>query len=220
MTGSGGDLHSLTFAEHVVVEGYKAAAAKAVSDADTLADKIVTASFSVATAYGAVVALVTPKDSPSTMLIVAPFVVIAGAIGLALLAQSFTLPLQVSNDFATVQASLASTTSKKRWTGRGALAVLAIGVALAGYAIYETYGPGAEEDKPSTAVELWLTTAGEVVMTDACGTSKSPVSGMIHDTSELSETRVEIVLDATVCTNGAGTLVLPQKAISAAKVTG
>jgi hypothetical protein len=218
VTGNG-ELQSLTFAQHVVVEGYKAAAAKAVSDADTLADKIVTASFSVATAYGAVVALVTPKDSQSPTLIVAPFVVIALAIGLALLAQSFTLPLEVSNDFATVKSNLASTTTKKRWTGRGALAVLAIGVALAGYAIYETYGPGAE-DKPSTSVQLWLTPAGNTVMTKACGSSTSPVSGLVDGTSALSETRVEVELDTTSCPDGAGTVVLSQKAISIAKTTG
>jgi len=96
------ELRSETFSEKVVIDSYTAAATGALAAADAVADKIATAGFSIATAYAAVIALVAPKDSKSTMFVVSPFVLLGAAVVLALVAQSIKMSLDPTNDTTVV----------------------------------------------------------------------------------------------------------------------
>ena len=85
------ELRPPTLAENLAIEGYKTAITTALASVNGVCDKIVTAAFSVATAFGAVVALVAPKESPAPLLMALPFLLFAAAVALALYAQSIAV---------------------------------------------------------------------------------------------------------------------------------
>jgi hypothetical protein len=210
-------LRAPTFAESAAIDTYKEAVTGALSSADSVSDKIVTAAFSVATAFGAIVALVTPKDSTSHYLVALPFVLLAAAIGAALYAQSRAVPIKPTDDLTTVKSSVDSTVRSKRLWGRVALAALAAGMLVAGGVLVSTYRESTKKSTP-TAVQLWLTPAGASTVARACGPgTPSPLKGTVADPKQLAAATVEIKVDATACPGGAGLLVLPRAAIAVAR---
>jgi hypothetical protein len=210
-------LRALTVDELVAVDSYKSAASGALEAADKLADKIVTASFSFATAYGAVIALVAPKDSTQPLIVVLPFALLGIAVGLALYAQSMAVGIQEGAQLAALRTSVSSVVDQKRSWGRGALAVLTVGLLVAGYVLHEKYAEPAEDDS-AAVVQIWLTAAGTSYVADACGNEGvAQVDGVVEKVDTLSASRVPLIVDATACPDGAGTLFLPQRAIAVAK---
>jgi hypothetical protein len=210
-------LRAPTFAETVSLDNYKAAMGNALSAADSLADKVVTASFSVATAYGAVVALVAPKDSSSPLLILAPFIALGVAVALALFAQSLGISLTDTDDLGTIRTRINSMISSKRLWGRLALVALAAGIVIAGYAVRETYGPAATSTG-STTVRVWLTPAGTNLVARVCGGGRvTELAGQVDNADQLTDSRVPITVDAKACPAGKGTILLPQRAIAVTK---
>lgn len=209
-------LRAPTFAESVAIDNYKGAVTGALASADSVSDKIVTAAFSVATAFGAIVALVTPKDSTSSYLIALPFILLAGAVGAALYAESLAVPINLSDDLATVKTSVDTTISSKRLAGRVALVALALGMLGAGLVLASTYRSSSKST--STTVSLWLTAAGDRAVKLACGNGfVSPLRGTVSDPSKLSGATISIKVEKSSCANGTATIVLPAKAVSLAK---
>jgi hypothetical protein len=210
-------LRAPTFAESVVIDSYKGAATGAIASADSVADKIVTASVSVATAFGAVVALVTPKDSTSGYVIAIPFVLLAAAVGTSLYAQSIAVPINLSDDLATVKSSIDDTIKSKRLWGRIGLGALAIGILIAALVLASTYRESKKAKAKTTAVTLWLTSSGEKTVQVACGRSfTSPLKGTVTDPAKLSGETIVVKVGKKACPAGAATLVLPRKAVALA----
>lgn len=211
-------LRSQYFSERVVIDNYVTAGTTALASADGVADKIVTAAFSVATAYAAVIALVAPKDSTSPVLTITPFVLLAVAILLALIAQSVQLQLEpATNVVEEISSRVTNCTNAKRHWGYGALAALVVGLGLAGYAIYQTYGPGAKPKVSSIRAEIWLNRAGGHLVREACGKARSPLVGRVDDESALTAATVPVRVTKYVCPKGRGTLLLPRRAIVVVK---
>jgi hypothetical protein len=209
------ELRSLLFDETVAIDNYKEAAKAALSSASDVADKIVTAAFSVATAYGAAVALVKPKDSSSPLLIVAPFAALALTVGLALYAQSIGVSTKTTTTTEQAKSIVAGAITKKRLFTWLALAVLVAGMLVAGIAVYSTYRPTA--GKTTKTVTVWLTPAGTKLVDQACKAQNvTQITGEVDDLTDLSSKRIEIAVGASACAAGAGTLVLPQTAVSVA----
>jgi MFS family permease len=209
-------LRGETFSEKIVIDSYTAAATGALSAVDGVADKITTAGFSVATAYAAVIALVAPKDSRSPVLVVLPFLFLAAAVVCALIAQAVKVPLDATDSTTEIRNRITSTVSRKRRWLWGALAALVVGLGLAGGAVYETSGPGAETSS-TTTVSIWLTSSGTRLVTDACGKASTPFTGDVADTDALSASTVPLIVTRAQCPKGAGTLVLPRRAIATSK---
>jgi hypothetical protein len=213
-------LRSQYFSEKVIIDTFVTAGTGALTRADGIAEKVVTAAFSVATAYTAVIALVAPKDSVSPPLVIAPFILFAAAIVLALMAQSVQLQLEpATNDVREISRRVQTSTRSKRDWGYGGLAALTLGLVIAGLAIYETYGPGADEKDTAIDVEIWLTPAGTRLVGAACGNVANPLVGEVADADSLSSGTVALEVTKAGCRNGAGTLVLPRRAIGIAKQT-
>jgi hypothetical protein len=210
------DLRSPTYAETVSIETYKTSAGTALSDADSFGDKIVTAAASLATAYGAVIALVSPEDTAAPLLAAAPFALLALAVAAGLYAQSIGVSIDETNELKVIRTRIATAVSDKRSAGHVGLVFLIVGVALAGYIINESYGGPADESKRSA--QIWLTPAGERLIEDACGSSATEVTGEVDEDAEPDARHLSVALDANACASGAGTLVLPSRAISVAKL--
>jgi hypothetical protein len=207
-------LRPLSFEEQVAVDNYKKATSESLAATGEMADKIVTAAFSVATAYGAVVALVAPKDSASPILVVAPFAVLALALGIALWGEGIGVPVTSATTTEDARTSVTNTIGTKRLLNNIALSVLVVAMALAGYVLYHTYRPSAGS---KMTVTIWLTSMGSHLVDQACGMSTPQIRGQVDDLSDLSSKRVQISVDKTACKSGAGTIVLPQAAIDVAK---
>jgi hypothetical protein len=208
----------LTFSEAVAVDNYKAAMSGAFSAADSVADKVVTASVSIATAYGAVIALVAPKDTPAPWQAALPFVAMAAAVGTALYAQSLGISIAPTDKVNDVLARITSTINSKRVWGRRALYALVAALIIAGYVIYEYYGPSAEEDETPAQVTLYLSSAGTKAVSLACGRKNlTSLRGEVKDVSNLSEARVSLEVSESQCPSGAGVVELSQRAITGVK---
>ena len=117
---------------------------------DSVADKVVTAAFSVATAYGAVIVLIAPKDSQTPWQAVIPFVPLALAMGLALYAQSdWDRDRRDGRCGDRPDARSKHELAGKRKRGRWSLAALVAALLAAGWVVYWFYGPSAKADEPS-----------------------------------------------------------------------
>jgi len=207
-------LRAPTFAESAAIENYRAATGGALAAADSVSDKVVIASFSVAVAFGAVVALVTPKGAASSYLIAAPFVLLAGAVGLALFSESIAVSIALSNDLEKVKTSVESTIRRKRLWARIALVVLACGMLAAGGVLVARYRATADK---RTAVSVWLTPGGEQAVAKACDSGgPASLAGTVDDPSELASGPVAITLAAGTCGPGPVTLELQRTQIEIA----
>ncbi len=210
-------LEGLTFGEAVGVDNYKGALNGALAGADSLADKIVTAALAVGSAYGAVIALVAPKDSATPWQVVWPFVPLAGAVGLALWAQSRSVSIATEDEVDKVVATINSTISEKRKYGRWALYALIAALILAGVIVAKYYGPSAKTDSQPANVTVYLNAAGAKAVGVACGgTNQTSVTGT---TTDASADPLVLKVDDKACANGGGTLVLPRRTVAATKQT-
>lgn len=214
------NLRSLTISEQVALENYKGASKEALSAASSVADKIVAAAFSFATAYGAVIALVAPEEAPEPVVAALPFVFFALAAGLALWGQSRGVGLTNSTEVADLEKAVnGAVVAKRRWS-QGALALLVIGVIVAGVIMHDNYAEPAQGDS-SIAVEAWLTPAGKVFVGNACGGAEvTKLRGTVESKEALSAMRVGLTVAKAMCPAGAGTLYFGQRMLVGVKEAG
>jgi hypothetical protein len=220
VTANGGELTPLTFSESVIVDNYRAAVGGALAAADSVADKVVTAAFAVATAYGAVITLVAPKDLQTPWQAAVPFVPLALAVGVALLTQSIGISVQPTDAVDAVRKNTINAIRWKRLLGGVSLVVLAIALVTAGWVVYSFYGPSAQTDEETpVAAELFLTPAGTSAIERVCGNADvTVVRGQVNGAEALTSPRVSLELTKAECPSGAGTVVLPQRMIAASKL--
>src|SRR5256885_11469213 len=95
--------------ESVLLDAYKEAIKGALAAADTAADKILTAAFSLTTAYGALVALAQPKAGSTPIVILLPFLPFACAAVLAVLALLPSVSVAATNELAKVTGAVSGT---------------------------------------------------------------------------------------------------------------
>ena len=220
MSGQDG-LTPLTFDQRVAVDNYRAAMTGALFAADSIADKVVTASFALATAYGAVITLVAPKDAQTPWEAALPFVPLAVGVGLALNAQRIGVDIEPTNEVERVRnATNDAIVGKRRWGGV-ALAFLTIAMLVAGWVVYKYYGPSAQtEDTTPVSAEVYVTPAGTSAIKRVCNKGGVTVlSGEVDGAAALESARVSVKVTKSECPSGAGTVVLPQKLIAASKLT-
>jgi hypothetical protein len=207
------DLRPPTFAESVAIDNYKAASKEALGSADSVADKVVTAGFSIGTAYGAVIALVSPKDTPAPLVAALPFVFLAGAIALALYAQSIPVPVEAEDRLDRLTDAVTETVQKKRVFDWLALGALVLGVLVAGIIIADKYREPAEDDSP-VAVEVLLTESGATSVGSACGlTGQDRIMGTVKNADSISADPLQLTVTEDACPDAPGTLSLPKTAV-------
>jgi len=210
------ELQALTFDQVVAVDNYKNASKEALGAVNSVADKIVTAAFSVATALGAVIALVAPEETPSPIEIGIPFLFLAGAVGAALFAQSIGIDLAGGEAIDKLHKTVKDTVKRKRKWSRVALLSLAIGMLAAGILVREAYAEPAESEPVS--VRLWLHKTGIESLASTCSTpSGRSIRGTVKTIDDLEKRSIPIEVTKKACASGAGTLVFRRMQILTAK---
>lgn len=139
------DLRVLTFREQAAFEAYKEAIKNALDSANSAVEAIATASFSIATAYGALLGLVRPKDTVVAVPVVAPIVGFALAAAIALVVRSLGVRVALTaNTVDSVVGDINGTIKAKRIGGWIAVALLFVTLIVAGLLVVAAYAPPAD----------------------------------------------------------------------------
>jgi hypothetical protein len=133
-------LRPLQFDEQVYVKAFPDAISKAIEASDDACGTILTASFSIATAYGAAIALVTPKDAQSPAVTLAPFIILALAVVVAMIGKAAGVSLKRVETVEQARASIKNAVWTKRIASWVAIVLLAAGMVVAGAVVYATFG--------------------------------------------------------------------------------
>lgn len=203
-------LEDLTWEDQVLIDTHKAALEKALESGDGACGTIVTACFSLATAYGAVIALVAPKDKQAPLLVVAPFLLLAGGAVVALVGKATGISLDRFATTKQVKRLVEQAIRAKRKASWWAVGLAATGVCLAGYVVFATYGEPATPAVKNS--EIVFTAVGKTQFASACGAAADSVVG----TATLGERWVTIALegDAATACRDVESLTLPAAAIA------
>ncbi len=206
------DLRGVTFGEQALFDAYKEALKGALDAADKTADTILTATFSIATAYGALIGLVSPKDQQGPILLGLPFVFFAFAALAAMLARTRRVPVKVQNRVDDVTSAISNTVKWKRIFAGAALAAIATAMGVAAWVVVKAYAaPSLPQPAPVTIV---LTKDGVRALRATCPAAGVKLRADLSD-SALAEDFVEARLAAGVCGKGPRTVKLAKEDIAA-----
>ena len=135
-------LRPISLEEEIALEAYREAVKAGLTAADGAADKVLTASLSIATAYAGLLALVKPDKEAAPTLLALPFI----AFGIAALAAAWALAKGVTS-LAQLKVDAVRTAvdgtldSKRAWT-RGSVIILVIALGIAAFVVVTVYGAG------------------------------------------------------------------------------
>ena len=208
-----GAAHQLTYTERIIDDVYQDALKTSLKTADTTSNLILTTAFSILTGYGAILALVSPKDSPAPVTVAVPPAILSAAVLLALAATTRSVELADHGDLTKVIGTVKRTRWWKRFLNVLAVVMLTLGLALAGVIIARTYR---SEPKPDVNARVVLTRRGQQIVMQVCATPATvmTLNGVVKDRNERE---LLLQLDAETCPSGAGTLVLPRSAVEIVK---
>ncbi|MDQ6948676.1 MAG: hypothetical protein M3256_21065 [Actinomycetota bacterium] len=162
---------------------------------------LLTAAFSVATAYGAVIALVAPKDKQAPVLVALPFVGIAVAVVAAMIGRTTGVSLVATNDVGVIRNDVTSAVGRKRQMANIAIVALAAALIVAGYVLGATYRSTPATAASNSNVVVTFTPDGKRVFDAACGSDAATVTGKLQTASPLLKDFVTVAPSApTKCT--------------------
>lgn len=165
-------LMPLTFEQSMLIELYREGYKASITSADGSCEKITTGAFALATAYGALIALVVPKDAVAGIVVAAPIFFFAVAAVFALTGQALGQRGTPTADYTAMSTGVRSTLTWKRVWAWVALGVLAAGICFGGVVTYVRYGSPAETSAPGSQVEL--TGDGVDLVSSLCGKVTAP----------------------------------------------
>lgn len=201
------------FYEQAVIQAYRDGLAKGWESADGAAQAILTASFSIATAYGALIGLVAPKDDPGPIVLALPFVGFAIAALAAMWARARSMAIVDSNQLDDVTDAFRTGLEGKRFAAWVAVGALVLSLIVAGFVLADTYG-SVKEDPATTAATVYLTPEAAAGLEPVCGGPVGTLTGSVANASIGAEFLV-IDVDANVCGDQAASLRIPRSAVSA-----
>jgi hypothetical protein len=149
---------------------------QALAAATDASGAVLTAAFSIATAYGAVVALVSPKGGKTPNSVVLPFVFLAIAVVASMIGRVWGVSLDETNDIATIRSKVHGAVLAKRIFAGIAVAVLAVGVVAAGVVVSHSYGKGTTAS--SSSGTIFLTADGHTTIQAICGVDETSLQGI------------------------------------------
>lgn len=169
-------VRALDFEEELAVSAYEKAVTDALSSADSAAGRVLTASFSILTAYGALVGLVAPEDDPQPFLIALPFLFLLAAALLSVRSLTRAIDFRISKDLGTIESRVADTVSSKRRPLWWAVLWLTVGIAVAGLVVIDSYA-GAEATPDDLSVEVWVVGDAADRITELCDLNAPVILG-------------------------------------------
>jgi hypothetical protein len=204
------DLQPLLWEDKVFIDSHKTAIEKAIESADAACGTVLTACFSLVTAYGAAIALVAPKDEQAPFLVVSPFVLLALGAVIALVGKAAGITMDTFVTTVDVRQAVKTTVHTKRVASWAAVASAAGGVVLAGIVLFATYG---EPDEPAPGdAEIVLTSEGSEQIAQACGDAATSVRGRVSFAD--AWVTIELSGDALAECNVGDKLTLPSTSVA------
>jgi hypothetical protein len=194
--------------EDIAVQAFKDAITKALDSADGACGTVLTASFSIVTAYGAAVALIAPKDTPRTILVLTPFIAISLAIMGALLGKAAGVKMSGEwNDVGENRSTIQRAVRAKRAASAVAVAFLAVGMVVAGWILSQHFSGG---DNASGQRVIGLTVSGKRILGRACSVDADHLRGTVNIQGDFTTVTLT---DPKMC-SGTSTVTLPSSAVA------
>lgn len=198
----------LLASEAIAVQAFKDATTKAIDSADGACGTILTASFSIVTAYGAAVALVAPKDDPSPMLVLTPFIAISIATIAALVGKAGGVKMSGNwDDVGETQDAIQEAVRTKRVASWAAVVLLALGMVVAGWVLFEHFG---QSEAGTGEQVVGLTVSGQELFDRACAAPSEQIHG---DVSIDGDFTTIVLAEPGVCA-GTSSVTLPSSAVA------
>lgn len=167
----------LSFEEQTAVAAYEKAISDALAAADSAAERLITAAFSIATAYGALIALVAPEDETKSWILGLPFLPLMGAAIAAMVAHTVGIDVDITGDIQLVTRRIESSIVSKRRPAWIALVLMVVAVAVAGWIVVDRYS-GGETASDDLSVTIWVTPSEAQKLVSVCGTTTASISGL------------------------------------------
>lgn len=202
----------LDFSQRIVVDSYTEGIKSSLASSDSACEKILTAAISLTTVYGAVIALVAPKDEVADIVTAIPFI----GFGLAALAcmwgQSCGIEVAKDQLMSTVNRNHKTVVQKKRWAARGAVFALAVSLIVAGFVLSDQYGKQPQE---SGSRQASITLSEEVYRTlsQRCDGIKNPVRGELDDEG-VSSSSATMTIKVKDCPSGPVEFAVPVASVT------
>jgi len=197
-----------SFDEKVLMDAYTTAANKAVESTDSACGTLLTACFSIVTAYGAAIALVAPKDEQSPVVVLTPFVLFAIGAVAAMIGKAASVNLDAVATVSDTRSRITRVAGKKRICGWVAVGALAIGLVVAGYVLNAMFGQPTAEATANQ--QITLTAEGAALLAEPCGTQLVAVIGSAASTNGLTS----ITLDDPSDCEGVEMITVPTGSIA------
>lgn len=195
----------LSFVTDSLVNGYREGIRASLGAVDAACASVLTATVALATAYGAVLTLVTPKDGTTEGYSVVPFFFLGAAAATCMWAQSTGIEFADDNRISTVKTKIKEVIKKKRDRLRWAISLLAIALAIAGVVVTAHYGKQADGGGTKSA-SITISPTGYQVLQKACKNAPNPIRATV-DPEQLRTSQIEVTLDS--CPQGKKSFVLP-----------
>ena len=168
------NLQALSFPDKAILDAYTEALKNGLSAAADANGVLITASLAIATLYGTLIGLVSPKNQTSPFIVVLPMVPLVGAFLAAVFGKTRGISFDAATTTDQVRTSLTGVVNRQRRGMRIAVTLLTIGLIVGGFILADVYGG----PKPSPAtVRAYLTSKGQAAISAACHRSVTSITG-------------------------------------------
>ena len=169
-------LKPLSFPQRALNEAYIEALKNGLSAAADANGVLITASLAIATLYGTLIGLVSPKTQTSPFIVVVPMIPLVGAFLAAVYGKTRGISFEPAERTDEVRDRMTSVVDKQRCAIRVAVTLLTIGLIAGGYILADVYG--GPKPKPTT-VTVYLTAEGQATISNLCHISVASITGSV-----------------------------------------
>lgn len=169
-------LLALSFHEKSIIDAYTEALKNGLSAAADANGVLITAALAIATLYGTLIGLVSPKNQASPFIIVLPMIPLIGAFLAAVFGKTRGISFDSVTTTDQVRDSITEVVGRQRTGMRISVALLTIGLIVGGYTLADVYG--GPRVTPTT-VTAYLTPEGRVAIWTACHRSVTTLTGTV-----------------------------------------
>ena len=167
-------LQALSFSDKAMLDAYTEALKNGLSASADANASLITASLAIATLYGTLIGLVSPKSQASPIIVVLPMIPLVGAFLAAVYGKTRGISFDPATTTDGVSTSLKSVVCRQRWGIRIAVPLLAIGLIAGGFILADVYGG----PKPApTTITVYLTAEGQETIKRVCNRQVTSISG-------------------------------------------
>ncbi|GAA3010949.1 hypothetical protein [Streptomyces fulvorobeus] len=203
------------FGQRIAIDSYTEGIKASLSSSDSACEKILTAAISLTTVYGAVIALVAPKDESADFSTALPFCGFALAALACMWGQSCGIKFANDNLMSSVKVNLETVIRKKRWAARVAVMVLTLSLAFAGFVLSDQYGKQPQEPKSKSA-DITISAETYRALSQKCDGIQNPVRGEIAEVDAKSTT---MTIAISSCPKGPLKFTVPVTSVTLVQLT-